>query len=96
MQGSISAETISVTNTDTFPYKHFVVHLNESSMLDEGYMSSSSDLTPGQTQSYNLSDFAKPDGTRFQLSQTKIVKITIDTKDDKGDLDGLGEYSGTD
>src|SRR5665213_3058535 len=28
---------ISVTNNDGFSYKQFVVHLNESSMFDEGY-----------------------------------------------------------
>ncbi len=88
--------TITVTNTDTFSYQHLTVHLNEPTgiTLDEGYFISPADLPAGQTETYNVSDFAKSDGTRFQLSQTKINRISVETKDDKGYLTGNADYIG--
>ena len=81
-------DAVSVTNKDTFPYKNCMVHLNESGFMDNGYMSKSSTIAPGQTQEYQLSDFAKSDGTRFQISETKIVEIDVETKNDGGFLTG--------
>ena len=90
------SDTISVTNKDSFPYKNCTAHLNESGFMDEGYTSKTSAIAPGQTQNYDLSDFAKSDGTRFQISETKIVQIDVETKNDGGFATGVAELKPTD
>lgn len=81
-------DTISVTNKDNFPYNHCTAHLNESGFADEGYSSKTVNIAPGQTQKFDLSDFAKSDGTRFHITETKIVQIDVETKNDGGFFTG--------
>lgn len=84
---------ISIQNSDDFDYKRVKITINPTGFTG-GFHAHLEQLTPGEECTIDLSDFARNDGLRFDLSQMKILKMQITCKTPYGNA--IASFGGVD
>ena len=87
----IMNNNLTLTNGDAFAWKDIKLSINEG-LFGGGYVFKISSLNAGGTTRVSLSEFAKTDGTRFNILTTKPQKVGISCQTSKGDGFWSGEW----
>jgi hypothetical protein len=88
-----SPDSLSVTNQDNFSYDKPEIKLNGSGFLNEGYTLHPDSIPPGGEKIYELTEFSKDDGTRYNPETMKLKAVEISCDTAKGEK--AGYMSGT-
>lgn len=87
---SISGTQFKITNESEFDWENITISLNKEG-ISSGYTLSYELLRRGETYTVDITEFAKSDGTRFNLSTVKPLRFSIEVHNSVGQI---GLYSG--
>ncbi len=87
---SISGTQFKITNESEFDWENVTISLNKEG-LSSGYALIHELLRKGETYTVDITEFAKSDGTRFNLSTMKPLRFSVEVHNSVGQV---GMYSG--
>lgn len=87
---SISGTQFKITNESEFDWENITISLNKEG-LSPGYTLNHESIKKGETYITDITEFAKSDGTRFNLSIMKPLRFSVEVHNSVGQV---GTYSG--
>ncbi len=77
VSGSWGLFDITITNDNTYEWTNVVIELNDPGWFRSGYLLEKKALRAGEKLEVGLTDFARPDGRRFDSSETEVMRIAL-------------------
>ena len=80
---SQDGEYLRVTNNDVRTWTNVFIDLNDDDKGEKGFEADAPPIDPGNTLSFQLKEFVRDDGLRFDMDKYKIVEIALYAREGK-------------